>query len=222
MIMETIETQTQPSLPRIGEPAPQFEAKTTKGVIRLSDFKGKWVVLFSHPADFTPVCSTEFMAFAKRQKDFAERNVQLIGLSIDSIYSHLAWVKDLEEMSGTVIDFPVIADLDMKVATKYGMIHPAQAETAAVRAVFIIDPDQIIRGILYYPLSTGRNIDEILRFVDALQFTDKTGLATPANWKPGEPAIVPPPATIEEVKKDAAKKDEYAEFKRWYLRYKKA
>ncbi len=224
MIMEVKETQTEtlPSLPRIGEPAPQFEAKTTKGIIKLSDYKGKWVVLFSHPADFTPVCSTEFMAFAKRQKEFAERNVQLIGLSIDSIYSHLAWVKDLEEMSGVTIDFPVIADLDMKVAKKYGMIHPAQAETAAVRAVFIIDPEQIIRGILYYPLSTGRNIDEILRFVDALQFTDKTGLATPANWRPGEPAIVPPPATLGEVKEGEARKDEYAEFKRWYLRYKKA
>ena len=222
MIMEVKETTSAPTLPRIGEPAPEFEAKTTKGIIKLSDFKGKWVVLFSHPADFTPVCSTEFMAFAKRQKEFEERNVQLIGLSIDSIYSHLAWVKDLEEMSGVTIDFPVIADLDMKVAKKYGMIHPAQAETAAVRAVFIIDPEQIVRGILYYPLSTGRNIDEILRFIDALQFTDKTGLATPANWQPGEPAIVPPPTTLEDVKKDEAKKDEYAEFKRWYLRYKKA
>ncbi len=222
MIMEVKEATSVPTLPKIGEPAPDFEAKTTKGIIKLSDFKGKWVVLFSHPADFTPVCSTEFMAFAQRQKEFEARNVQLIGLSIDSIYSHLAWVKDLEEMSGVTIDFPVIADLDMKVSTKYGMIHPAQSETAAVRAVFIIDPEQIVRGILYYPLSTGRNIDEILRFIDALQFTDKTGLATPANWQPGEPAIVPPPATIEDVKKDEAKKDEYVEFKRWYLRYKKA
>jgi peroxiredoxin (alkyl hydroperoxide reductase subunit C) len=211
-----------PTLPRLNEPAPDFTAKTTLGEIRLSDFKGKWVVLFSHPADFTPVCSTEFLAFARRKEAFDELGVQLIGLSIDSIHAHLAWVKDLEEMSGIAIDFPVIADLDMKVSRLYGMIHPAASETAAVRAVFIIDPNGILRGMLYYPLTTGRNIDEILRFIRALQFTDRTGLNTPADWQPGDPAIVKPPATLPELKADEAKKGEYAEYRRWYLRLKKA
>jgi peroxiredoxin (alkyl hydroperoxide reductase subunit C) len=217
-----MEEREIPTLPRLNEPAPDFTAKTTLGEIRLSDFKGKWVVLFSHPADFTPVCSTEFLAFARRKEAFDELGVQLIGLSIDSIHAHLAWVKDLEEMSGIAIDFPVIADLDMKVSRLYGMIHPAASETAAVRAVFIIDPNGILRGMLYYPLTTGRNIDEILRFIRALQFTDRTGLNTPADWQPGEPAIVKPPATLPELKADEAKKGEYAEYRRWYLRLKKA
>lgn len=206
------------SFPQLNEPAPDFVAKTTAGELRLSDLKGKWVVLFSHPADFTPVCSTEFLAFAKRQKEFEELGVQLVGLSIDSIYSHLAWLKDLEEMSGIQINFPVIADLDMKVSKLYGMIHPAASETAAVRAVFIIDPNGILRGMLYYPLTTGRNIDEILRFIRALQFTDRTGLNTPADWQPGDPAIVKTPATWDELKADEAKKSQYTEYKRWYLR----
>uniref|UniRef100_A0A7C5VG45 Peroxiredoxin n=1 Tax=Thermus caliditerrae TaxID=1330700 RepID=A0A7C5VG45_9DEIN len=210
------------TLPRLNEPAPDFVAKTTAGELRLSDLKGKWVVLFSHPADFTPVCSTEFLAFARRQKEFEELGVQLVGLSIDSIHDHLAWLKDLEEMSGVSVNFPVIADLDMKVSKLYGMIHPAASETAAVRAVFIIDPNGILRGMLYYPLTTGRNIDEILRFIRALQFTDRTGLNTPADWQPGNPGIVKPPATLEELKADEAKKGEYAEYKRWYLRLKKA
>ncbi|WP_038046661.1 peroxiredoxin [Thermus caliditerrae] len=210
------------TLPRLNEPAPDFVAKTTAGELRLSDLKGKWVVLFSHPADFTPVCSTEFLAFARRQKEFEELGVQLVGLSIDSIHAHLAWLKDLEEMSGVSVNFPVIADLDMKVSKLYGMIHPAASETAAVRAVFIIDPNGILRGMLYYPLTTGRNIDEILRFIRALQFTDRTGLNTPADWQPGNPGIVKPPATLEELKADEAKKGEYAEYKRWYLRLKKA
>jgi Peroxiredoxin len=217
-----MEEKEVPTLPRLNEPAPDFTAKTTLGEIRLSDFKGKWVVLFSHPADFTPVCSTEFLAFARRKKEFEELGVQLIGLSVDSIHAHLAWVKDLEEMSGIAIDFPVIADLDMKVSRLYGMIHPAASETAAVRAVFIIDPNGILRGMLYYPLTTGRNIDEILRFIRALQFTDRTGLNTPADWQPGEPAIVKPPATLPELKEDEAKKDQYTEYRRWYLRFKKA
>lgn len=210
------------SMPRLNEPAPDFEAVTTHGKKRLSDYKGKWVVLFSHPADFTPVCSTEFLAFARRQKEFEALGVQLIGLSIDSIHAHLAWLKDLEEMEGISIDFPVIADLDMKVSRLYGMIHPAASETAAVRAVFIIDPNGILRGMLYYPLTTGRNIDEILRFIQALQFTDRTGLNTPANWQPGWPGIVKPPATLDELRLDEAKKSEYTEYKRWYLRLKKA
>ncbi|SDE96824.1 peroxiredoxin (alkyl hydroperoxide reductase subunit C) [Thermus arciformis] len=217
-----MEETTVPTLPRLNEPAPDFVAKTTLGDLRLSDLKGKWVVLFSHPADFTPVCSTEFLAFAERQKEFEALGVQLVGLSIDSIHAHLAWVKDLEEMAGIPITFPVIADLDMKVSKLYGMIHPAASETAAVRAVFIIDPSGILRGMLYYPLTTGRNIDEILRFIQALQFTDRTGLNTPANWRPGEPGIVKPPATFPELKADEAKKGEYTEYRRWYLRLKRA
>ncbi len=214
-------TEKNMALPRLNEPAPDFVAKTTKGTLRLSDLKGKWVVLFSHPADFTPVCSTEFLGFAKKSGEFAARNVQLIGLSIDSIYSHLAWIKDLEDLTGITIDFPVIADLDMNVSSLYGMVHPAAADTAAVRTVFIIDDKGVLRAMLYYPLTNGRNIDEVLRLVDALQFTDQTGLATPADWRPGEQAIVPPPATIDDVKADEAKRGEYSEFKRWYLRYKK-
>lgn len=210
------------SLPRLNEPAPDFVAKTTHGEIRLSDYRGKWVVLFSHPADFTPVCSTEFVAFARRQKEFEALGVQLIGLSIDSVHAHIAWVRDLEAIFGISVDFPVIADLDMKVSRLYGMIHPAASETAAVRAVFIIDPEGILRGMLYYPMTTGRNIDEILRFIQALQFSDKYQLNTPADWKPGDPAIVRPPATVQEAKADEAKKSEYTEYHRWYLRLKKA
>ncbi|AFV75966.1 peroxiredoxin [Thermus oshimai] len=214
-------SETNFTLPRLNEPAPDFVAKTTAGELRLSDLRGKWVVLFSHPADFTPVCSTEFLAFARRQEEFEALGVQLVGLSIDSIHAHLAWLKDLEEMSGLTINFPVIADLDMKVSRLYGMIHPAASETAAVRAVFIIDPEGILRGMLYYPLTTGRNIDEILRFIRALQFTDRTGLNTPADWQPGDPAIVKPPATLADLKADEAKKGEYTEYRRWYLRLKK-
>lgn len=210
------------SLPRLNEPAPDFVAKTTHGEIKLSDYRGKWVVLFSHPADFTPVCSTEFVAFARRQKEFEALGVQLIGLSIDSVHAHIAWVRDLEAIFGISVDFPVIADLDMKVSRLYGMIHPAASETAAVRAVFIIDPEGILRGMLYYPMTTGRNIDEILRFIQALQFSDKYQLNTPADWKPGDPAIVRPPATVQEAKADEAKKSEYTEYHRWYLRLKKA
>lgn len=210
------------SLPRLNEPAPDFTAKTTHGEIKLSDYRGKWVVLFSHPADFTPVCSTEFIAFARRQKEFEALGVQLIGLSIDSVHAHIAWVRDLEAIFGVSVEFPVIADLDMKVSRLYGMIHPAASETAAVRAVFIIDPEGILRGMLYYPMTTGRNIDEILRFIQALQFSDKHQLNTPADWKPGDPAIVRPPATVQEARADEAKKSDYTQYHRWYLRLKKA
>lgn len=210
------------SLPRLNEPAPDFTAKTTHGEIKLSNYRGKWVVLFSHPADFTPVCSTEFIAFARRQKEFEALGVQLIGLSIDSVHAHIAWVRDLEAIFGVSVEFPVIADLDMKVSRLYGMIHPAASETAAVRAVFIIDPEGILRGMLYYPMTTGRNIDEILRFIQALQFSDKHQLNTPADWKPGDPAIVRPPATVQEARADEAKKSDYTEYHRWYLRLKKA
>lgn len=199
-----METTAPPALPRLNEPAPEFEATSTQGPIKLSDFKGKWVVLFSHPADFTPVCTTEFVEFAKRKADFDRLNAQLVGVSIDSIYAHIAWVRNIEQNFGVKIDFPVIADLDMKVATKFGMIHPGAASTATVRCVFIIDDKGIVRAMVYYPLTNGRSIDELLRVVEALQTTDKNACATPANWRPGEKVIVPAPLTQEAAAERAA------------------
>ena len=186
---------TPPRIPRINEPAPDFQAKSTQGVIRLSDYtsKGKWVLLFSHPADFTPVCTTEFVEFARNYPEFQKRNVQLIGVSIDSIYAHIAWLRNIEQNFKVKIDFPVVADLDQKVASAYGMVHEAVSETAPVRAVFFIDPKGIVRATLYYPLQLGRNIAEIIRVFDALQTVDGNGVSTPANWVPGKPVIVPAP-----------------------------
>jgi peroxiredoxin (alkyl hydroperoxide reductase subunit C) len=186
-------------LPRLGEKAPEFEAVTTQGTLRLSDFKGAWLVLFSHPADFTPVCTTEFIAFSEIFDELKKRNTQLLGLSVDSTSSHIAWIRNIEEKMSVKIPFPIIADLDKKVGTLYGMIHPGQSKTEAVRCVFVIDPDGIVRAMIYYPLTTGRNMSEILRLLDALQTADKHKVATPANWKPGEPVIVPPPKTQEEA-----------------------
>ncbi len=189
-------------LPLIGEPAPAFEAETTQGRIRFpADVHGKWVVFFSHPADFTPVCTTEFMTFATMQPEFEKRNCQLLGLSIDSTYSHIAWLRTIEEkieyngMKNVEVRFPVISDLTMEVARAYGMLQPGASTTQAVRAVFIVDPAGIIRAILYYPLSLGRNIDEILRMLIALQTADRHRVATPANWRPGEDVILPPPGS---------------------------
>lgn len=201
-------------MPRIGEPAPDFEAVTTKGKIRLSDFKGKWVILFSHPADFTPVCTTEFIAFAKINDELKKRNVELIGLSIDSVYSHIAWVRRIKEKLGVDITFPIIADLDMKVATLYGMIHPGESTTTAIRCVFFIDPEMTLRAIVYYPLNVGRNMDEILRIVDALHTADKYKVAMPANWRPGDKVIVPPPTTTDAAEQRAHEGYEYID---WFL-----
>jgi len=192
--------EKQPLL-RLGETVPDFEALTTHGKIKLSDFKGKWVILFSHPADFTPVCTTEFVAFAEINNELAQRNVQLIGLSIDSVYSHIAWVRRIKEKLGVTIPFPVIADLDMKVASLFGMIHPKESATAAVRCVFVIDPEMKLRAMIHYPLNVGRNMQEILRLIDALQTADKHKVALPANWRPGDSVIVPPPATQEAAEK---------------------
>ncbi len=185
------------SMPRLGEKAPEFEAPTTHGVLKLSDFKGSWLIIFSHPADFTPVCTTEFMAFAQLYPELKKRGVELMGLSVDSVTSHIAWVRNIEEKTGVKIPFPVIADLSKDVSMKFGMVHPGQSKTETVRCVFVIDPNQVIRLILYYPLTTGRNMDEILRVVDALQTTDANKVATPANWRPGDMVIVPPPSTQE-------------------------
>lgn len=185
------------SFPRVGEMAPSFEAVTTHGTLRLEDFKGSWLVLFSHPADFTPVCTTEFIAFSQAYPEFQKRGAELLGLSVDSVSSHIAWARNIQEKTGVKVPFPIIADLSKEVSIKYGMIHPGESKTETIRCVFIIDPDQVVRAILYYPLTTGRNISEILRIIDALQTTDKHGVATPANWQPGEKVIVPAPTTVE-------------------------
>jgi peroxiredoxin (alkyl hydroperoxide reductase subunit C) len=187
-------------MPRIGDIAPDFQAVTTKGKIQFSDFaKDKWIVMFSHPADFTPVCTTEMSGFAERKSEFEALNTELIGLSIDSIHSHLAWVNNVKEKTGVYFDFPIIADIDMKVSKLYGMLQPNESETAAVRAVFFIDTEKKIRLIMYYPLNVGRNMDEILRALHALQVSDKYKVAMPLNWKPGDKVIVPPPKTLEEM-----------------------
>lgn len=201
--------------PRIGEPAPQFEAETTQGTLRLEDFKGSWLIMFSHPADFTPVCTTEFIAFAELAPKFREMNCELLGLSIDSVFSHIAWVRNIEENFGVKITFPVIADLNKEVAMKYGMIMPGESKTETSRCVFVMDEKQIIRAIIYYPLTTGRNMDEILRLIQALQTTDKNGVATPANWRPGDKVIVPPPRTQEMAEERL--KDKNIEVIQWYF-----
>jgi peroxiredoxin (alkyl hydroperoxide reductase subunit C) len=185
-------------LPRLelNGPAPDFEANSTHGPVKLSDWqKGRWVILFSHPADFTPVCTTEFIEFARRHLEFEKRGVALLGNSVDSIYSHIAWVRNIEEKFGLRVPFPVIADLDQKVSRLYGMIHEPSSVTATVRCVFFIDPKRTLRAMIYYPLNVGRNFDEILRVVDALQTVDTNAVACPANWKPGEDVIVPAPVT---------------------------
>jgi peroxiredoxin (alkyl hydroperoxide reductase subunit C) len=205
-------------LPLIGEKAPDFEAATTQGTLRLSDFEGSWLVLFSHPADFTPVCTTEFMAFSEIYDELKQRNTELLGLSVDSVSSHIAWIRNVEEKMGVKIPFPIIADLNKEVSQKFGMIHPSQSKTETVRCVFIMDPESKIRTILYYPLTTGRNMKEILRIIDALQTTDKHKVATPANWKPGDPVVVPPPGTTEQAEERT--KQGY-DCKDWYLCFKK-
>lgn len=217
-----------PRVPLIGEPAPAFEAVTTQGKIKFpDDYKGKWVVLFSHPADFTPVCTTEFMTFAKLMPQFEAINCKLIGLSIDSNYSHIAWLRTIKErirykgMEGVEVTFPVIADLKMEVARKYGMVQPAADDTHAVRAVFIIDPQAKIRAILYYPLSNGRNIPEILRLVVALQTTDKHKVATPADWEPGEDVIVPPAGSCGTAENRMQGKEPGVTCLDWFMCFKK-
>lgn len=209
-------------LPLIGEKAPSFKAKTTQGIINFpDDYKGKWVILFSHPADFTPVCTTEFYAFQKRYEEFKKLNTELIGLSIDQVFSHIKWVEWIKEKLGIEIKFPIIADDLGNVAKLYGMIHPGKG-TNTVRSVFIIDPNGIIRAILYYPQEVGRNIDEILRVVRALQVSDKNGVAMPANWPNneliGSKVIIPPASSEKEAKErlEKAKKKEIEAYDWWF------
>jgi peroxiredoxin (alkyl hydroperoxide reductase subunit C) len=188
------------SLPKIGDQAPDFTAQTTQGEITLSTWQeGKWVILFSHPADFTPVCSTELTEFGRRYKEFEQRGVKLIGISVDSIHSHLAWHQNLSKILGVSLPFPMIADSTRAVSELYGMIHPGASATVTVRALFVIDPKRVVRALIYYPLNIGRNVDEVVRIIDALQTADKNGVACPVNWKPGDKVIVPPPKTEKEV-----------------------
>ena len=185
-------------MPAIGDMAPDFKAVTTYGPLQFSEYnKGSWVILFSHPADFTPVCTTEMSGFAIRHNEFRELNTKLLGLSIDSIHSHMAWVNNVKKNTGVLFDFPIIADIDMKISKLYGMLQPNESETAAVRAVFFIDPTGKVRLIMYYPLNVGRNMNEIIRVLKALQLSDEHKVAMPLDWQPGDKVIVPPPKTVE-------------------------
>ncbi|MBT2772666.1 peroxiredoxin [Halomonas sp. ISL-60] len=204
----------QPVMPQLNRPAPAFTAKTTHGEKSLTDYSGKWLVLFAHPSDFTPVCTTEFSAFANYAEQFKEVNTELIGLSIDSIHSHIAWTRSIKDNFGVEITFPIIADLNMKVANAYGMIQPGASDTAAVRATFVIDPEGVLRAMLYYPMTNGRSVEEVLRLVKSLQTTDEHGVATPEAWLPGQPVIVPPPHTSQDAE---ARKSEGYEYTDWYF-----
>jgi peroxiredoxin 2/4 len=201
-------------MPRIGDTAPDFEAITTTGKLKFSDYnKDSWVIFFSHPADFTPVCTTEMSGFAMEQDSFfTKHNCKLLGLSIDSIHSHIAWVDNVRKNTGVFFKFPIVADIDMSVSKLWGMLQPGESETAAVRAVFFIDPTGKIRLMMYYPLSVGRNMDEIKRVLLALQTVDEHKIALPLNWEPGDKVIVPPPKTIEALEERLSSDYEMVDF----------
>lgn len=216
------------AMPRIGEKAPEFKAVTTQGEINFpGDYKGSWVILFSHPADFTPVCTSEFMTFANMEKDFNAANCKLVGLSVDGLYSHIAWLRTIKEkieykgMKNVEVTFPLIEDITMEVAKKYGMMMPGESNTKAVRAVFVIDPNGIVRTVLYYPLSLGRNFDELYRIVIALQAADKFSVATPADWQPGDDVIVPTAGSCGVAKERMESKDEDTHCYDWFFCTKK-
>ena len=215
-------------MPRIGDLAPSFKAVTTQGEINFpGDFKGKWKILFSHPADFTPVCTSEFMTFASMAQEFEALNTQLVGLSVDGLYSHIAWLRTIKEkinwkgMKDVEVKFPLIVDISTKVASLYGMIHPGDNETAAVRAVFFIDPQDRIRTIMYYPIVLGRNFDEIKRVIIALQTADKFGVAMPADWRPGDDVIVPTAGSCGVAKDRMESSDEQVHCHDWFFCTKK-
>lgn len=214
------------SMPRIGDPAPEFKAVTTQGDINFpADYKGKWVILFSHPADFTPVCTSEFMTFATMEKQFNDANCELVGLSVDGLYSHIAWLRTIKDkieykgMKDVEVTFPLIEDIKMDVAKKYGMIQPNEDTTKAVRAVFFIDPNGVIRTIIYYPLSLGRNFDELYRVLVALKTADEYGIATPADWRPGDDVIISPAGSCGKAKERMEDKD--LDCKDWFFCTKK-
>ncbi len=217
------------NMPLIGDKAPEFKAVSTQGEINFpKDYEGSWVVFFSHPADFTPVCTTEFMTFATMQEDFAKRNCKLLGLSIDSIYAHIAWLRTIKEkieykgMKDVEVTFPLIEDLKMNVAKAFGMLQPGASSTQAVRAVFMVDPKSIVRAILYYPLSNGRNMDEVMRLLIAMQTSDEYGIATPANWRPGDDVIVPPPGSCGVAKDRTTTPDPDVKCLDWFMCLKKS
>ncbi|MDY0010830.1 MAG: peroxiredoxin [Candidatus Izemoplasmatales bacterium] len=224
--MEEIKQEVY-SMPLIGDKAPSFTAVTTQGTINFpKDYEGKWVILFSHPADFTPVCTTEFMTFASMMDEFTALNTQLIGLSVDSLYAHIAWLRKINElewkgMKNIEVTFPLIEDIKMDVARKFGMIQPSQSTTQAVRAVFIVDPKGFIRTILYYPLSMGRNFDEIKRIILALQKADRDHVATPADWRPGDDVIIPTAGSCGTAKERMESKDEDKYCLDWFMCFKR-
>lgn len=221
------EVKTYHTMPLIGDPAPSFRAVTTQGDINFpADYKGKWVILFSHPADFTPVCTTEFMTFAAMEDEFRELNTELVGLSVDSLHAHIAWLRKIQELEwkdfkDIEVKFPLIEDIKMDVSNKYGMIQPSQSNTQAVRAVFVVDPKGIIRTILYYPLSMGRNFDEIKRIIQALQKADRDSVATPADWRPGDDVIIPAPGSCGAAKERMAGQGKDSYCLDWFLCFKK-
>lgn len=226
--MEQNQEQEVVTMPRIGDKAPVFKAITTQGEINFpADFSGSWVILFSHPADFTPVCTSEFMAFATLEKQFNKANCKLIGLSIDGLYSHIAWLRTIKEkieykgMKNVEVNFPLIEDITMNVAKKYGMVMPGESSTKAVRAVFVIDPKGIIRTIIYYPLSLGRNFDELYRVILALQTADEFNIATPADWRPGDDVIISPAGSCGTAKDRMDGKEEGLDCKDWFFCTKK-
>jgi peroxiredoxin (alkyl hydroperoxide reductase subunit C) len=219
-----METNEIISMPRIGEKAPSFKAVTTQGNINFpEDYAGKWSILFSHPADFTPVCTSEFMTFASMQSEFDALNTQLVGLSVDGLYSHIAWLRTIKEkieykgMKNVEVNFPLIEDITMEVANKYGMMQPDESNTKAVRAVFFIDTKGIIRAMIYYPLSLGRNFDELKRVIIALQTADNFGVAMPADWRPGDAVIVPPAGSCGVAKDRMEGKEEGVKCYDWFF-----
>ena len=207
-------------MPMIGSNAPRFSANSTFGPLKLTDYIGKWLVFFCHPSDFTPVCTTEIMSFSKLHDEFKKRNCELLGLSVDSNPSHLAWVRDIEKNTGTTVTFPIISDLNKDIAKMYGMLTNSQDNTKTVRNVYILDPKQKIRCMLIYPAENGRNITEILRMVDALQITDKEGVATPANWVPGSATIIPSPQNYNDLM-EKMKNNNINNCMDWYLCFNK-
>ncbi|MDR0286068.1 MAG: peroxiredoxin [Propionibacteriaceae bacterium] len=219
--------ETYNKMPLIGEPAPAFDAVTTQGPIHFpSDYTGKWVILFSHPADFTPVCTTEFMTFTSMLEDFRALNTELVGISVDSLYAHIAWLRKIQDLEWNGlkdinVTFPLIEDIRMEVAKKYGMMQPGASTTQAVRAVFIIDPVATIRAIMYYPLTTGRNMDEIKRVVSALQKADSDACATPANWRPGDDVLIPTAGSCGIAKERVESADPNMYCLDWFLCFRK-
>jgi peroxiredoxin 2/4 len=222
-----MENITRNPMPLIGDPAPSFTAVTTQGTVNFpEDYQGKWVILFSHPADFTPVCTTEFMTFASMIDDFKALNTELLGLSVDSLYAHIAWLRKIQEieykgMKNVEVTFPLIEDIRMEVANKFGMIQPGSSNTQAVRAVFVIDPKATIRTILYYPLSMGRNFDEIKRIIQALQKADSDHVATPADWRPGDDVIVPTAGSCGTAKERMENQDDNTYCLDWFMCFKR-